>query len=127
MNIPEGRIGYESIWSGTETGWVERSYTDKDLLSTDSETQREVQGWLYSLTHPWSDSAVSYVVNMHHDPSKADTPWKAEMTSIPYDSITASLIAYGKTPEDALHEVHALLERLSQILLILEESEREEE
>ena len=52
------RIGYihEFHMDFDDKSWI----ADQDMMSTDPDVKKEVQGWLYGLANPWSNDSVNY-------------------------------------------------------------------
>lgn len=101
------RIGYihEFHVNLDHKDWV----ADQDMNSTDPEVVKVVQGWLYGIIHTWSNTSENYVITHNHKPDHTENEeWVAEYTSIFYDCMESVVIAYGKTPEEALTNVKNL-------------------
>ena len=103
------RIGYIHEFHADREmkDWVSAN----DLQSDDPIVKKVVQGWLYGLNEPWSDTSVHYA--LHPNFARDVTPetcWVAEYTSIFYDFMQSVAIAYGPTPEEALKNVTQMVE-----------------
>lgn len=116
MMLQANHIGYMSIWTGTVGKFDITTFTREDLDSTDSEKQREVQGWLNGIDEPWSDTAISY--NIHPSYATGHIPenerWVCDYTSIVYDGIEAHVRVCASTPQDAFTKCVALIQELLQ-------------
>lgn len=79
-------------------------------------SEEQMQEWALWLNSPWSFAHFHYDVcyNCKDAYSRPDEKlkWRCELTVIGYDGITATLIAYGDTSNDALSNCVKLFDRL---------------
>lgn len=83
-----------------------------DLDSKDPTVQKDLQGWLFGLDEPWSDTSVSYIISPNHKNPTPETAWKVEYTSIFYDCLESVAISYGSTPQEAFTNVQTMVDYL---------------
>lgn len=116
------RIGYihEFHMNMDSKDWV----ADQDMNSTDPDVTKVVQGWLYGIVHSWSNTSENYQINHNHAVGHSEEEeWVAYYTSIFYDCMESVVLAYGRTPEEALINVKALTESVVKYFIDDEESE----
>ncbi len=112
--FPEGKIGQSHDYQG-EKGWVKTWINGADFQASDPSTKEAALYWVHDLANPWDETAVSYEMRRSKGLVFADTSlgeWIAEYTSIVYDDIMATAIAYGTTPQEALQNVIDLVTEL---------------
>ena len=102
-------VGYiVEYYAGKEE---KEAITVADLTSDDKKRQDCVKSWAFGLGEPWSDSAISYVINRDwRQDVPEDEIWTAQCNSIFYDSLESVAIAKGPTPQEALKNVEELVE-----------------
>lgn len=93
-----------------------------DLNTSAPDKLRLLSEWASGLAHPWSDSAMSYVINcIDYLNVDEDHKWKAVFSSVFYDYLESQAIGYGKTPEEALSNVQTLVKDVIEKLAIKDE------
>lgn len=94
-----------SIWPGGDKT-IKIQMDENDNFTNE---QSELEDWAYCLNTPWSDTSMHY--NVHPDYQNTGR-WIAEKTVIVYDSIDASIIACGDTPQDAITNCDKFFEEI---------------
>lgn len=116
MILKPNHIGYMSIWSGKIGEFDTVPFTREDLESTDTEKQREVQGWLNGIDEPWSDTSVGYNIHPSYETGTIpeDERWVCDYNSIVYDGIESHVRACASTPQQAFQKCIDLIQELLQ-------------
>ena len=92
----------------------EEEYFSEDGISFffDKEKQKplsikHIENWAVMINSPWSQSDESYEIKVNckdgytkMDPN--DPVWVCEYSIVGYDCLTASVLGYGNTPQEAL-------------------------
>ena len=96
------RLGYvKEYFRGMELrSWV----ANQDMESEDPTVQRDVQRWLYGISHPMDTHTVQYNIHLRlsGDETHPECPWVAEYIVRMYDEVYAIAFDYGKTEEEAV-------------------------
>ena len=107
------RIGYihEFHPNFENNSWI----ADEDLTSDNPVVQKDVQEWLQGLAHPWSETAISFLVTPTiavNEEIPEEKTWTAKYISTYYDCLQSIAIAYGITPNAAIENVVAMVKEV---------------
>lgn len=99
----------------------EHYYTDDFVTfynENDEELSKEdLEQWTVWINSPWSQAHEKYEIrcnckDAYTQMDENEPTWECEYSIIGYDDISASVIGYGDTPEEALRKCNELFQML---------------